>query len=414
MLTDEASLGAILAVLFIVTTAVFMVGAFTKAGEYSNKFCKAYPEFCGKVQSDEDARALASNIALACALESVANGQESACMANFQSLAGDKADKVTDKGVNEPFMKCENAKTKALVTQGYNSGPPPSDRHFNCEPVVLAGGREGTKGGFCYYCPTGTPVAETNECQVWTCDLQNFQLPQTFDDIGPDEWIGGFGDPQYLSYYQTFPPGENLAWSEYSDWFQGTSTVVFGTMCASALIRPVKQVQKWTGGFGPGATTAIVGERAGRFQLVGEAARDFLGSVSAVLPGIAGKLGRISTALSQAYITNPAGKAQALAILKNDLHDDLIVGLEKFLGVVETKAPKLLSSTATKTGVTAVGAKTAEYFDKRFESEIGKFVKDAPNSMVLQKALFDSTPVAFDNTEEFNLEGITLQKGMPV
>jgi len=53
-----------------------------------------------------------------------------------------------------------------------------------------------------------TTVAE----QKFTCYVDNFEMPQYLEESMWAKWIGGYGDPKYLMYYQAFPVGEDAAW----------------------------------------------------------------------------------------------------------------------------------------------------------------------------------------------------------
>lgn len=67
-----------------------------------------------------------------------------------------------------------------------------------------------------------------------TCNVKNFRMPQ--DVQGAEEWIAGFGDPQFLVFYQKFPAGEEAAWSGYEEWFKGAVQLMFLTECAAGII----------------------------------------------------------------------------------------------------------------------------------------------------------------------------------
>ena len=65
------------------------------------------------------------------------------------------------------------------------------------------------------------------------CTVKNFELDQKFQEkeiygatFTPEEWIAGYGDPEYLIYYQQFPLGEDTAWSGTLTWVQNAVTVV--------------------------------------------------------------------------------------------------------------------------------------------------------------------------------------------
>lgn len=97
-----------------------------------------------------------------------------------------------------------------------------------------------------------------------TCTVKNFQLPEDFWGIFEkgEEYIAGFGDPTYLVYWQTFPPGEDASWTNYAAWWQGIGSAslylipvavpivkaVGGTLkAAGKLVSPIKSVKAGAG-----------------------------------------------------------------------------------------------------------------------------------------------------------------------
>ncbi len=80
-----------------------------------------------------------------------------------------------------------------------------------------------------------------------TCKVKNFRLPERFlglFDKGK-EYISGFGDPTFLIYFQSFPSGEDDAWSSPTSWFHGVSTIMFATMCIGHFVGPFVKAGKW-------------------------------------------------------------------------------------------------------------------------------------------------------------------------
>lgn len=79
----------------------------------------------------------------------------------------------------------------------------------------------------------------SNEEDVpYGCQVINFNLPQEVNNA--EEWIAGYGDPKFLTYYESFPLGEERAWSSYSTWMENVGTVVLFSFPATHFIKGVK------------------------------------------------------------------------------------------------------------------------------------------------------------------------------
>jgi len=95
----------------------------------------------------------------------------------------------------------------------------------------------------------------------------NFYLPQGHTNI--DDWIPAEGDPYFLVYYQSFPQGEEVAWTEYHsipfNWvvidvaLDAVSAVAFTTQYLKA-IQSAKGIQDVTivGNTISGGTTQVI------------------------------------------------------------------------------------------------------------------------------------------------------------
>ena len=57
-----------------------------------------------------------------------------------------------------------------------------------------------------------------------SCDVQKFELPQQIDDSLASDWIQGFGDPEFIVYYERFPDGEDKYWQ--ADMLSMSATVI--------------------------------------------------------------------------------------------------------------------------------------------------------------------------------------------
>lgn len=81
------------------------------------------------------------------------------------------------------------------------------------------------------------------------CKVFNFNLPESFGGglFNPDTWkeyINGFGDPSFLVYYQFFPLGEDGDWNSQSEWFAGVGKIMFAAMCIADIARPLLKIRK--------------------------------------------------------------------------------------------------------------------------------------------------------------------------
>jgi len=67
------------------------------------------------------------------------------------------------------------------------------------------------------------------------CHVKNFELPQTLEGEGfLDKWIAGFGDPQYIVYYEAFPAGEEQFWQP--DYLDYHPLMVYGSSFLSLIL----------------------------------------------------------------------------------------------------------------------------------------------------------------------------------
>ena len=93
---------------------------------------------------------------------------------------------------------------------------------------VAAGCNKGVLfGASCVKCE----AAESN----FKCTVNNFNMPQTgAGDRGTlDRWIAGFGDPEYILYYEKFPVGEDEYWK--ADAWSFSPVIMVGSAAAAAL-----------------------------------------------------------------------------------------------------------------------------------------------------------------------------------
>jgi|GEM_PF-6027643 len=77
-------------------------------------------------------------------------------------------------------------------------------------------------------------LASLNRNSYAKCIVKNFHLPQ--DVTKAEEWIAGYGDPEFLVYWQKFPEGEDRSWTGFSTWMSNVFTVVLWGLPVSEFI----------------------------------------------------------------------------------------------------------------------------------------------------------------------------------
>ncbi|MBN1896822.1 MAG: hypothetical protein JW789_03810 [Candidatus Aenigmarchaeota archaeon] len=101
-----------------------------------------------------------------------------------------------------------------------------------------------------YYTPgTAVTLATT------TCKVSDFYLPQDFDQIRilgitmdePRAWVAGFGDPEYIVYWQDFPQGEDYSWTSLGTWLDSALFVFFAGAPLGAMVKGTKYLIKGVG-----------------------------------------------------------------------------------------------------------------------------------------------------------------------
>jgi hypothetical protein len=270
------------------------------------------------------------------------------------------------------------------------------------------------------------------------CTVKNFQLPEIFEsgDIKEQakEKIAGFGDPQFLVYFQSFPMGEDSDWSGWSPWYEGFGKIMFLSFCVGHLAKPFIALAGW-GAKGVFAVKDLA-------QLSGGIGQKAKKSVD-WLKKVAEKLKFSSSKIDDALIFK-AGREEALTIVaKNNLNQEILskfVNYENYMKAVKATGKELtptlesglkqafskvkageltevnlaehltkeeakgiveksflsknleelgkLSTKAAPRAMAYAGIDSyAAWYLSRTDSELGKFIRDYPNSMVLKRPL---------------------------
>lgn len=285
------------------------------------------------------------------------------------------------------------------------------------------------------------------------CKLFDFTLPESFAGglFGVKkitDYLGSFGDPSFLAYYQKFPAGEDADWSGHSTWFQTVGKVAMGATClfeAYRVLKLAKQPIK-----AAKATLSVMEEKLGKvtnvkgtnLKAITTANAEATDEFAKLYPSLGKKV--LGGEILQALRTNDLNKqiietlkvkfpeaaergglelfykaknslspkqletlgdtgnlarefenvyhggvsATDLSVILADKADPIL--MEKLLrGVSKTLTdPRKLAAAAAYVGVTY----GISYHMARWDSEIGKFIKEYPNSIVLGRPLIGQEP----------------------
>jgi hypothetical protein len=224
------------------------------------------------------------------------------------------------------------------------------------------------------------------------CTINEFSLPQSFEGLEkPKEWIEGFGDPEFLVYFEKFPIGEDKSWSSFNTWLKGARTIMFASMCVSSIVlgtmTAVRAPQK--------AVSTVIRRSIGLADNVGDVttnmrkARQLSKTLKKTISTTEGVIDKIDDASDMTkFGTSVLGQVDELAATTGKMQklvDDLGASYGK---AVKLKAAGLF---AGELGVTTALAFGASLLD----SHIGKYFDDGKESkIVLQRPL---TPVKIND-----------------
>ncbi len=169
------------------------------------------------------------------------------------------------------------------------------------------------------------------------CKVENFHLPQKFEEVrdpvlgidwNPETLVFGYGDPKYLAYWQSFPPGEDSSWRSFREWeknvlfIAATSCFPFGKTLKAAKGATGKVLRK-------------AGEKVG-FGVVGkEAATETIGeNVAGVVINSEGQiLGKTATiGLPAGQLDNVFVYSAEKGVLRETKRQVIQDGLESEVG----------------------------------------------------------------------------------
>jgi hypothetical protein len=380
--TSGNALKLLLILIIGVSFVTFVTYGSGNINNFMREVCEKYPDlpFCAGISgvaTTDYQTASNSAQALACAINSVAKGGEDDCIKNFRPsspfsgpvasagmLTGPMTGLFTGAQVSSDYeiirkeiscWGCEqedcNRKCEEELCRGMS----------NCELIKKELDTSGTNSCICEArIPGGTLIDCEPAKDKLSCTVYNFQLPQ--DVEGAEEWINGFGDPRFLVFWQSFPPGEHFSWSSMSAWFSGVRTILFASMCIGGVL-------------GRGLSIIRHPVKASVSGIKGGVATG--GWVKRLIKGVLKKFKIVD--VTDDIVASPGGRQVMFRFMKESLKDRMIAKLGTSWTVFKKIAPRV----GVYTGITTTGA----YYAARFDTEIGKFVIVRPNKIVMQEAL---------------------------
>lgn len=274
-----------------------------------------------------------------------------------------------------------------------------------------------------------------------TCKVTNFNIPENFAGGIFDkakQYINAFGDPSFLLYYQYFPYGEDADWRSKSEWFTSVGKGIFIVMCVMDAINVLKVAKSalWSGGKkiiekGVDKLTKLKPLKGleGETKAITEAERlapELVGKVQGAEILARMKKANINKGIVDYFKEKYPGNAEeafrkATEPLRaagkkiddyNALRNGFVdvwngkhtnVDLSRILldkaepGLME----RFMKKTIQKAGSRETLVRAAKYvgidygiayYAARFDTELGKFIKQYPNSLVLGMPLVREEP----------------------
>jgi len=188
------------------------------------------------------------------------------------------------------------------------------------------------------------------------CIVKGFYLPQKITGSF-EKYIAGYGDPQYLMYWQNFPAGEDAAWTSYATWLENVGTVVLFALPVGKILKGGKYLITGTEATVKAtASTALTSAGTGLWN--------------AIKSKFVGK--QVQLVLFETGLTKSQRLSAWVAAAGKGMFKELIWGAEKHYG------PKL-STLVAVAGVSTTVAWVAAYMDSLND----KYEK-IPEKMVLK------------------------------
>jgi hypothetical protein len=224
------------------------------------------------------------------------------------------------------------------------------------------------------------PITEQSVNDEFKCTVKNFNLPQEVSNA--DAWIKGMGDPDFLVYWETFPRGEEAAWSGMSLWTENAIDLVFAWLVVGKVLKIGGQTLYY---FPKKAVTTVTGAVAG----VGEKISQKIASRAAQSNiGFIHRAGQ--SALIDYYSSQTLAKTAAQTL-----------GSQIWTTISTFNTNEL--SRLTKVGITAGGV---SLFVAYIDSVLGKYMldEDLNNSVVMKTPFSEPKPLKTQYSEIVLLE----------
>ena len=208
----EEMMKLFLIIIIGLVVVVLIIGASGGLQSLLAEFCAKNPGICGDVTSSkDDAIVEKSTDALICAINSVTANKDAGCLNSFKSI-----------------------KTAGIT--GFALGQDSKDAYIECKfreetiPVIKPDDPWYKRAYYRVKYLFSSPPKEEYGCTVY-----NFNLPQKVTTA--EKWIAGYGDPQYIVYWQNFPHGEESAWTGYSTWLKNAGTVILFALPVEKILQ---------------------------------------------------------------------------------------------------------------------------------------------------------------------------------
>jgi hypothetical protein len=247
-----------------------------------------------------------------------------------------------------------------------------------------------------------------------SCTIKNFNTPDNFKGIygNAKDWISGFGDPNFLIYFQKFPQGEDGSWKSWSSWYEGVGTIMMLAMCAGSLAKPVWKIISI---LRPSKTVETVTETIAMIKKDSDYVKSvFKRSMIDVTKFRDVPLDEASEFYLKVYKVSGT-TAQEQYIVRQLSSEALMktIGGDIATWTKNNWKPEMTKAMAHATAYVTTDA-VASYALSRLDSEVGKFIYDNPHSMVLGMPLKKQESTQLKNIEYDNPGGIISKLGKPV
>jgi hypothetical protein len=397
-------------------SVLLIIGATGGLNNVLNNFCERNPSWCGQSKATPTDYLLAQNSvnALVCAVNTIAKGERLGI--GCSDFYGEPPEREGDAAVSIPSVPAEyiagtgedqtipGGGVGNIVSKDYSdfmTGLATGSSEKNDKSVVHCKSNEvcceyDSEFGIHYewlskdICDVigGRENSDSSKCGPTNleCTIYNFQLPQRFEGTAKaSEWIGGFGDPLFLVYWQAFPSGEESDWGGKSSWYKGLGTVAFGAMCIVGVARGAIGLVKAGGRIVSSSTQRAASYVSGKFK----------GFKDSVLKGEEALTTERWKTMFRFVEESKGTRNSVFSKLKPYLYAGLKsdgTAAESFSLFRTAKAalPGTVGYTTTIAGVNTIDA----YIWSRIDSEFGKFFPDEkePDKLMLHMPLNEREP----------------------